>query len=83
MDYLSSITLYQLKVFAAAARHGSFQRAAEALSIAAPSVSGHIKNLEQTLRLRLFERSSGRRGVELTEGGKILRQNLRRSLWRF
>jgi LysR family transcriptional regulator, low CO2-responsive transcriptional regulator len=72
VDYLPSVTLYQLKVFVSVSRLGSFQRAAESLSISAPSVSGHVKNLERTLRLKLFERGSGRRSVLLTEAGKIL-----------
>jgi molybdate transport repressor ModE-like protein len=68
----SAITLQQLRVFAAAAREGSFARAAEALSLSEPNVSTHIQALERVLSTTLFERSRGRRQVHLTEAGAIL-----------
>ena len=69
---VSAITLQQLRVFAAAAREGSFARAAEALSLSEPNVSSHIQSLERGLGTTLFERSRGRRQVHLTEAGAIL-----------
>jgi len=66
------VTLYQLKVFIVVARLGSFQRAAESLTLAASSISGHVKNLEAAVSLRLFERGSGRREIRLTEAGRVL-----------
>jgi len=69
---LGAITLQQLRVFAAAAREGSFARAAEALSLSEPNVSTHIQALERVLSTTLFERSRGRRQVHLTEAGAVL-----------
>jgi LysR family transcriptional regulator, low CO2-responsive transcriptional regulator len=67
-----AITLQQLRVFAAAARHGSFARAADALNLSEPNVSTHIQALERALNATLFARSRGRRQVHLTEAGAIL-----------
>jgi DNA-binding transcriptional LysR family regulator len=69
---ITSLTLQQLRVFAAAAREGSFARAAEALSLSEPNVSTHVQTLERALGLVLFERSRGRRQLRLTAAGRIL-----------
>ncbi len=58
-----------LRAFDAAARHGSFVRAAEELGIHQPSVSRYIAELERELGVRLFER--GRRAVTLTPAGVV------------
>ena len=47
--YLRHGTLTHLAVFEAVARHGSFSRAAEELSMAQPTVSVQIKKLTETL----------------------------------
>jgi DNA-binding transcriptional LysR family regulator len=52
------------------AAQGSMARAAEALGLSQPAVSKAIADLEHTLRVALFERSS--RGVALTDGGLVL-----------
>jgi LysR family glycine cleavage system transcriptional activator len=57
-----------LRVFEAAARSGSFARAAEELGITAGAVSQHIRVLEDFAGQPLFRRLG--RGVELTEAGK-------------
>lgn len=57
-----------LRVFEAAARLGSFARAAEELGITAGAVSQHIRTLEEFAGQPLFRRLG--RGVELTEAGK-------------
>jgi DNA-binding transcriptional LysR family regulator len=49
------ITLRQLEVFSAVARHKSFTRAAEALHLSQPGVSMQIKQLENNVGLQLFE----------------------------
>ncbi|MAV46947.1 MAG: LysR family transcriptional regulator [Alphaproteobacteria bacterium TMED89] len=59
-----------LIVFEAAARLQSFTRAAEELSMQQPSVSGSIRQLEENLNLRLFDRSH--RKIELTRAGQRL-----------
>ncbi len=58
-----------LRVFEAAARLGSFARAAEELGITAGAVSQHIRTLEDFAGQPLFRRLG--RGVELTEPGKV------------
>ena len=63
-----SLTLRQLQVFEAVARHASFTRAAEALYLTQPAVSMQVRQLEQQVGLPLFEHV-GRR-VHLTEAGR-------------
>ncbi len=53
--------------FEAAARHESFTRAAEELSLTQGAICRQIANLEEFLSVQLFRRS--RRGVRLTEAG--------------
>ncbi|MEM7058540.1 MAG: LysR family transcriptional regulator [Pseudomonadota bacterium] len=61
-------SLNWLRVFEAAARTGSFARAAETLNMSPPAVSQQIKALEEHLGRQLFER--GPRSVALTEPGR-------------
>ncbi len=62
------LTLRQLKVFEAVARHLSFTRAAEELFLTQPAVSMQIRQLEENVGLPLFEHL-GRR-IYLTEAGR-------------
>jgi len=62
------MNLLQLRYFASIAEEGSFTRAAERLLVAQPSLSQHIKSLEQELGGALFERIP--KGVRLTAAGK-------------
>ncbi|WP_421682827.1 LysR family transcriptional regulator [Stutzerimonas urumqiensis] len=57
-----------LIAFEAAARHQSFTRAAEELSLTQSAICRQIGGLEDFLGLALFRRS--RRGVQLTEAGQ-------------
>jgi LysR family transcriptional regulator, glycine cleavage system transcriptional activator len=57
-----------LKAFEAAARSGSFTRAAEELNVTQGAVSHQVKALEDTLGLKLFQRE--RQRVILTEAGR-------------
>lgn len=75
---MSKMTLRQLEVFVAAARNLSFARTAEELFLSTPAVSMQIKQLESTLGLPLFNRSSGR--VELTTSGQYMLVHARRML---
>ncbi len=59
-----------LFVFEAAARSGSFTRAAEELNVTQPAVSRMLSRFESHLGLRLFER--GGKGAVLTPEGEIL-----------
>jgi DNA-binding transcriptional LysR family regulator len=60
----------QLKAFQAVANNGSITRAAQLLHVSQPSVSKHIKNLEEDYGVRLFERNAG--AAELTDAGSSL-----------
>lgn len=59
-----------LIVFEAAARLGSFTRAAQELNVQQPAVSAAIKQMESSLGVKLFHRSH--RKVELTKAGERL-----------
>ena len=61
--------LYALRAFEAAARHSSFTRAAEELSITQSAVSRHIRTLEEHFACRLFHRSG--RNLQLTESARL------------
>lgn len=60
----------QLRAFHGVAVEGSFTRAAERLNVTQPTLSGQVKDLEQTFGVKLFERRG--RGVVLTELGQRL-----------
>ena len=63
-------TLAQLEAFYWVARLGKFQDAARQLNLAQPSISLRIRDLEQTLGVRLFERIG--RNIRLTNEGEVL-----------
>ena len=67
---MKPITLHQLKVFEAAARHGSFTRAAEELYLTQPTVSIQVKQLTKAIGMSLFEQVGKR--LYLTDAGKEL-----------
>lgn len=71
-------TLDFFRGFDAAARHGSFTRAAEELHLTQSALSREIKKLEQEIGTALFER--GRRGLELTQAGETLHVTVRNVL---
>lgn len=70
--YLRHGMLPQLAMFEAAARLGSFTRAADALHVAQPTVSAQIKKLSDTLDLPLFEQIGKK--MYLTPAGTALHQ---------
>ena len=51
-------------------RQGSFTQAAGALDLTQPAVSHHIRQLEEELDVKLFQK--GRKPLSLTEEGEIL-----------
>jgi len=61
---------YQIRTFIAVAEESHLTRAAQRLNTSQPSVSAHIKALEQEFGIILFERS--KKGMHLTPQGKIL-----------
>ncbi|MFZ5558699.1 MAG: LysR family transcriptional regulator [Pseudomonadota bacterium] len=68
--------LRQLRYFVAVADAGSFSGAAAALGIQQPTVSQHIRKLEDRLHTDLFERRA--RGIRLTRAGEHLLRVARR-----
>lgn len=66
-----SVSFKQISAFLAVANSGSFTRAAEQIGIAQPALSQMVRDLEATLGLRLFDRTTRR--VELTDGGREFR----------
>jgi len=70
--------LYQLRSFLAVAQEGNLTRASEKLFASQPSVSAHIKALEDESGLRLFERLPT--GMKLTAEGERLRGHALRIL---
>lgn len=69
------VTLRQLEAFTAVARHLSFTRAAEELSLSQPAVSMQIKQLESQMGQALFEQMGKK--IYLTEAGRDVRQYAR------
>ncbi len=65
---MNNVTLKQLRYVEALAQHGHFGRAASASAISQPALSMQIKDLEETLGAKLFERSA--REVRLTGFGE-------------
>nr|WP_225777518.1 LysR family transcriptional regulator [Pseudomonas sp. Marseille-Q3773] len=63
------MSLKALRTLVTIARHGTFARAADLLSLTPSAVSLHIRTLEDELHVTLFDRS--RRQVALTEAGQL------------
>jgi LysR family carnitine catabolism transcriptional activator len=70
-----------LAAFVAAARHGSFTRAAKALHVSQPAFTVQIRQLETALGVRLLDRNT--RSVQLTQIGHDLAPPLERLLREF
>lgn len=70
--------LYQLRTFVAVAEEEHLTRAAERLHASQPAVSAQIKALEEELGASLFLR--GPRGMRLTETGRALMEQARKTL---
>lgn len=71
-------SLKLLMGFEAAARHGSFSRAADELHVTQSAISHQVQQLEAQLMQPLFRRAG--RGVELTVAGEVLLRSVQRSL---
>jgi len=72
------VDLRQLEIFVKVAEYGSFSRAAEALYLTQPTVSEHIRTLEDELGVRLLDRLG--RGAAVTRGGLLLLSYAQRML---
>ena len=67
-----NITLRQLKIFDAVARHLSFTKASDELHLTQPAVSMQIKQLEQEVGVPLFDQVGKR--IHLTKAGDELQR---------
>jgi LysR family transcriptional regulator, carnitine catabolism transcriptional activator len=65
-----NINLRQLRAFVSIGRLGSFTKAADALHATQPALSAQIRELEDALGVKLFDRST--RSVTLTQAGEDL-----------
>lgn len=63
------------RIFVAVAKEENITKASNKLNISQPAVTKQIKNLENQLEIKLFERKS--KGVGLTEEGKKLYEKLK------
>lgn len=64
--------LAALRAFEATARLGGFARAAAVLNVSTSAISHQIRGLEESLGVRLLERSTGAGGVRVTPAGTRL-----------
>lgn len=63
------MTLHQLRIFAAAARHRNLTKTAKELHISQPSVSYQLRLLQEEYQTKLYRKIG--RGIQLTEEGRI------------
>lgn len=66
----SGVSLQQLRLFVILAQHRSFTQAGNALGVTQSAASRGIRELEDLLELRLFDRTT--RQVALTDTGRAL-----------
>ena len=74
----SHLDLRRLEIFLKVAELGSFSRAAEALFLTQPTVSEHVRALEDELGVQLLDRLG--RGATPTRAGQLLLGYARRLL---
>src|SRR4051812_6190915 len=65
-----NLNLRQIRAFVVVARFSSFTRAADLLHLTQPALTVQIRQLEQALGIKLFDRNT--RAVELTRIGREL-----------
>src|SRR4029077_13503844 len=65
----ASMTIKQFMIFATVSRHLNITRASQELHISQPSVSQHLKLLEEDYNVKLFKKS--KRGIVLTGSGNL------------
>jgi len=77
-SYTRHVDLRQLEIFVKVAEFGSFSKAAEALYLTQPTVSEHIRTLEDEFGVRLLDRLG--RGAAVTRAGSLLLSYAQRML---
>lgn len=74
---ITDVNLNLYRVFYVLAKSRTFSEASEKLCISQPAVSKHIKNLEGTLKIKLFHRDNS--GLKLTNDGRELLDYIEKS----
>lgn len=77
-DGFRNITIQQLETLVALVEERSFSRASRRVCLTQPSLTKHVKNMEEVLNVRLVNRE--RAGVTLTPEGKVLYDYARKLL---
>lgn len=72
MASLRGVTVRQLQIFSAAARHLNFSQTSKALHLSQPAVSMQIRQLEESAGLPLFDRVGSR--LQLTHAGEEMQR---------
>src|SRR5260370_12240595 len=67
---MNTLNLHQLATFRAGAKHGIYVRAAKELHFSQPAVSAQIRQLEEALGVKLFDKIG--RKTHLTQAGEEL-----------
>lgn len=62
----------ELRTFIAVVEYNNFTKAAEAINLSQPSVSLHIKHLEDYFNTTLIQRSIRQKNIYITESGNLL-----------
>lgn len=75
----STMNNAQIRAFHAVASQGSYTKAAELLHVTQPTLSDHVKALEERYGVKLFQRQG--RGVKLTGLGRALLDITRRQFY--
>ncbi|WP_038249322.1 transcriptional regulator GcvA [Ghiorsea bivora] len=70
-------SLNALRAFVAVGKHGTLKGAAAELFVTASALSHQIKNMEDILEVRLFQRSKA--GLSLTDAGHLIYKDLEQS----
>ncbi len=73
------MTLHQLEIWIAVAKHQNVSKTADELHIRQPSVSIQIKSLENEFGIKLYKVHAGK-GIELTQAGKLLLKYAKKTL---
>ncbi len=66
------MTLHQLEIWIAVAKHQSISKAATELHIRQLSVSIQVKRLEKEYGIKLYKVNTGYLGIDLTQAGRLL-----------
>jgi DNA-binding transcriptional LysR family regulator len=73
---VTQLNLHRLSIFMTVVESGGFSAAAQKLYMSQPSVSNHVRNLEQSLQTTLIDRSGPR--IRPTAEGEVLVEYARR-----